>query len=243
MSSTLSTASASPSRIRTARTAAAAVERARLALVPSRQVNAPRAPFAVLVLVVLAAGVVGLLMFNTHMQQSSFYATRLQQRADSLEARREALDLKLDQLRDPQHLAAAGHKLGMVVPANPAMVNLATGKILGLAVPATSADSMRINPDKAARPSLIDPKPLVHKVIATVPGTTPGTATATTTGTTTGTSTGKTTAKTGTAGKASAGKTAGNSGQTKVSHGTASTGAGTRADRKGAGTASQGASR
>ncbi|HET6152484.1 MAG TPA: hypothetical protein VFE15_05975 [Marmoricola sp.] len=223
MSSTLSTAQPSPSRIRTARTAAAAVERARLALVPSRTVNAPRAPFAVLVLVVLAAGVVGLLMFNTHMQQSSFYATRLQQRADALDARREALELKLDQLRDPQNLAAAGHKLGMVVPANPAMVNLETGKILGIAVPATGVDAMRINPDKAARPSLIDPKPLVHKVIAAATGTTAPSTTATTT------------TKTGT--------NAGNSGQTKGSHGTASTGAGTRADRKGAGTASQGASR
>lgn len=76
-----------PVRGRTSRTASSALERARLALVPVRVSRAPKAPFAVLVLAVLGAGVVGLLMFNTHMQQGSFYATSLQARADALTAR------------------------------------------------------------------------------------------------------------------------------------------------------------
>ena len=40
--------------------------------------QAARTPFVVLVIGLLVAGVVGLLMFNTHMQQASFRATALQ---------------------------------------------------------------------------------------------------------------------------------------------------------------------
>src|SRR5690349_3321053 len=102
---------ASPARVRVQRTAIAAVERARLSLVPAVRARAPRAPFAVLVLAVLGVGVVGLLMFNTHMQQDSFYATRLQQQADALTAQKQKLQADLDALRDPQAVAAAGKRL------------------------------------------------------------------------------------------------------------------------------------
>ena len=66
-------------KARVPRFAEAAVERARLTVVPPRraigQTQAARTPFAVLVIAMLVAGVVGLLMFNTNMQQSSFRAT------------------------------------------------------------------------------------------------------------------------------------------------------------------------
>ena len=57
----------SQARARAPRFAEAAAERARLTLVPPRRMRAPRAPLAVLIFVILGAGVVGLLMFNTHM--------------------------------------------------------------------------------------------------------------------------------------------------------------------------------
>ena len=65
----------------------AAVERARLTVVPARSLarsQAARTPFAVLVIALLVAGVVGLLMFNTHMQQTSFTATALEQQSQIL---------------------------------------------------------------------------------------------------------------------------------------------------------------
>lgn len=158
----------SPARAWSPRTASAAVERARLALVPTRRSQAPRAPFAVLVLLLLAAGVVGLLMFNTHMQQASFHATALQKRADQLTAERQALDMDLDRLRDPQRLAAAAKKLGMVAPAVPAFVRLSDGKILGKATPATYADRVLTKPLKAPLPAWGHQKPIVKKVLATV---------------------------------------------------------------------------
>ena len=87
MSSLINSAKAG-ARTRVPRFAEAAVERARLTVVPPRRqldrTQAARTPFAVLVLVMLAAGVVGLLMFNTNMQQLSFTATSLQDRVNVL---------------------------------------------------------------------------------------------------------------------------------------------------------------
>ncbi|MCW2854779.1 MAG: hypothetical protein JWR52_394 [Marmoricola sp.] len=184
----------SPARgTRLPRTAASAVERARLALVPVRVSRAPRAPFAALVLAILGAGMVGLLMFNTHMQQGAFYATSLQNRADALTAREQSLQMQLDQLRDPQHLAAAGRQLGMVAPATPAFVDLATGKILGKPTPATPTDGIRVTPLPAGLPSPLRPKPIIVRVLAPTTA-----ATTTQTGTHTATGTGHASTNTGT---------------------------------------------
>lgn len=124
-------------RVRSQRTATAAVERARLSLVPNRPSSAPRAPFAILVFLILGAGVLGLLMFNTQMQQASFHATELQKKADALEARSQAMSVALEDKRDPQRLARAARKLNMVTPPNPATLNLSTGKIEGEPLAAT----------------------------------------------------------------------------------------------------------
>ncbi len=164
----------SPGRVRAPRTAAA-VERARLALVPTRTVTAPRAPFAVLVFLILGAGVVGLLMFNTQMQQSSFRATELADRARTLAAQRQALDMELERLRDPQRLAGAGRELGMVVPTVPAFLRLSDGKVLGVPTPATSADGMTIYQRPPRTPAVLDPADRVIEVVAKNPKAKPAT--------------------------------------------------------------------
>lgn len=159
-------ASSAPARVRVPRAAWEAVERARLTVVPRGTRRAPRAPFAVLVGVLLAGGVVGLLMFNTHMQQVSFQATALQARADALTAQEQSLSMQLAHLRDPQVLAARAHKLGMVVPPEPAFIKLSDGKVVGDPVVATSADAVRINPFPAPKPARLHPAPLVVHVTA-----------------------------------------------------------------------------
>jgi hypothetical protein len=167
----------SQARARAPRLAEAAVERARLTLVPVRSPRAPRAPFAVLVFAILGAGVVGLLMFNTHMQQASFYATRLQQKADDLTARQQALDMELERLRAPQRLAAAAKGLGMVAPGVPAFVNLTDGTVIGTPAPAIPDDAVRIDPLPAGLPAPLKPRPIIVRVPATASTTTTGTAT------------------------------------------------------------------
>jgi hypothetical protein len=160
----------SQARARAPRFAESAVERARLSLVPVRRTRPPRAPFAVLVFAILGAGVVGLLMFNTHMQQASFYATRLQQQADDLTARQQALDMDLERLRAPQRLAEAGKALGMVAPGVPAFVRLSDGTVIGTPTPASPDDSVRIDPLPPGLPRELQRKPIIVRVPA--PGTT-----------------------------------------------------------------------
>ena len=69
---------ATPRRVQ--RIAEAAVERARLSVVPRVRRRAPRVPFVTLVSLVLLGGVVGLLMFNTSMQQNACAAPSLEHR-------------------------------------------------------------------------------------------------------------------------------------------------------------------
>ncbi len=165
-------ATMSQARARVARGVPAAVERARLTVVPARRFGPPRAPFAALVLAILAAGVVGLLMFNTHMQQASFHATELQRQADALTAKRQALEMELERLRDPQAVAAAGKRLGMVPPVNPAFVRLGDGSVVGTPTPARPDEGIRITPLPPVKPELLRPPPIVIKVPA--PVTAPG---------------------------------------------------------------------
>jgi len=182
-------------RTRVPRFAEAAVERARLTVVPPRtlgRTQAARTPFAVLVIAILAAGVVGLLMFNTSMQQTSFKATALQDRVNVLTAKEQSLALELDALRDPQQLAVAAKDLGMVAPSQPAFVRLADGRVLGNPTPATVGDTVRVNPLPSKKPAALKRKTIIVKVpAATNPSTTAaaGTAAATSGTDTPGTST------------------------------------------------------
>ena len=93
-------------RLRVQRIAEAAVERARLTVVPrTRRVRAPRVPFVTLVSLILVAGVVGLLMFNTSMQQNAFKASALEMQAADLQARQQTLETELDKLRARRDLS------------------------------------------------------------------------------------------------------------------------------------------
>jgi hypothetical protein len=169
-------------RTRVPRFAEAAVERARLTVVPPRtmgRTQAARTPFAVLVIAILAGGVVGLLMFNTSMQQTSFKATALQDRVNVLTAKEQSLALELDELRDPQHLAVSAKELGMVAPSQPAFVRLADGRVLGNPTPATVGDTVRVNPLPSKKPAALKRKTVIVKVpAATTPSSTSGTTSA-----------------------------------------------------------------
>lgn len=143
------------------RLAGAAISRARLSVVPRRRTQRAKLPFVVLVSFVLLAGVIGLLLFNTSMQQAAFTATTLEQRAATLDARKQTLQMELDQLRDPQRVAMAAQGLGYVLPGAPAFLRLSDGKVLGMPAPATRQDPLRLEPKLPAKPAAIDPKPNV----------------------------------------------------------------------------------
>ena len=152
-----SPASTAALRQRAPRLAEAAVERARLTVVPRARTRAARVPFVSLVTLLLLGGVVGLLLFNTSMQQSSFTATSLEQRATLLSAREESLGMQLENLRDPQVVARKAQQLGMRVPAAPLFLDLADGSVEGDPAGARIVTPVLLDPRPAARPSLLDP--------------------------------------------------------------------------------------
>jgi cell division protein FtsB len=145
-------------RDRVPRLAGAALERARLTVVPKRkrQRTSP-VPFLMVVSMLAVGGIVGLLLFNTSMQQASFAATDLQRQADALQARKQSLQMQLDQLRDPQSIALKAQRMGMVLPSSPAVLDLRTGKVLGDPVPATRLDPLRLLAPPPAKPAELAP--------------------------------------------------------------------------------------
>ena len=156
-------------RSRMPRLAEAAVERARLRVVPRRRTRAARVPFVALVTLILLGGVVGLLLFNTSMQQAAFATTALEQQATTLPARQQPLAMELAVLRNPQRVAEQAQAMGMVPGATPAYLVLPGGKILGEPEPATPDDGLRLQPRPPVKPEVLDPDPIVRQVVATGP--------------------------------------------------------------------------
>ncbi|MBM7515331.1 hypothetical protein [Nocardioides nitrophenolicus] len=152
------------------RVAQAALERARLTVVPRRRTRAPRVPFVTFVSVILLGGVIGLLMFNTSMQQASFRETALRKQATDLGAQQEALEMDLQELNDPAHVARAAERLGMVMPTTGAGVLKLGSGITGDPQPATGEDRLPLQQPGPKRPASLDPPPVKQKVKATTDG-------------------------------------------------------------------------
>ena len=159
---------ATPLRERVPRLAEAAVLRARLTVVPSRRrVRAPRVPFVTLVSLVLVGGIVGLLCFNTQMQQASFAATALEEQAANLTARQQTLHDELQELRDPQRVAQLAQQAGMVIPESACTLQLGgAAKPTGQCAAATRANTPTLLEQPPKMPAVLNPAPNVVLVPA-----------------------------------------------------------------------------
>jgi hypothetical protein len=156
-------------RDRLPRFAEEALDRARLTVVPRRRVRAARMPFVTLVSLVLLGGIVGLLCFNTQMQQASFAATSLESQANSLTAREQTLHDELQTLRDPQHLATLAQDEGMVVPLSSCTVRLAAGPTEQGCAAATAVNTPSLLGQPPRKPDVLNPKPHIV-VVPPAPG-------------------------------------------------------------------------
>ncbi|WP_432478739.1 hypothetical protein [Nocardioides sp. GXQ0305] len=154
-------------RTRVPRIAEAAVERARLRVVPRRRTRASKVPFVVLVTLLMVGGVVGLLLFNTSMQQAAFATTALEDQARTLSARQQTLEMELDELRNPQRVAEQAQRMGMVPSHRPAYLELPSGKVLGEPAPAAPTDGLRLLPRPPAKPAVLTPEPIVQQAFPT----------------------------------------------------------------------------
>jgi cell division protein FtsB len=138
----------------------AAVAKARLRVVPRRTTRPPRVPFVMLVSLLLVGGVVGLLVFNTSMQQTSFTAAELEQRAEVLSAREQGLAMELENLRDPQRLNERAQAIGMVLPGTTGFVLLQTNDVVS-PQQAPPAALPRLHELPPIKPLALDPDPVI----------------------------------------------------------------------------------
>ncbi|WP_279387942.1 septum formation initiator family protein, partial [Streptacidiphilus pinicola] len=92
--------------------------------------RAGRGPFAALVMVLLAVGLVALLTLNTALSQGSFTVQKLQRQTTQLTNEQQGLQQQIDGWSAPDALAARARQLGMVPAGNPAFLT-DSGKVLG----------------------------------------------------------------------------------------------------------------
>ena len=163
-----------PQRNRLPRLAGAAVERARLSVVPRTRGRATRVPFVTLVTLLLVGGVVGLLLFNTSMQQASFASSALEAQATALSAREQSLRTDLEDLRDPQRLGEQATRMGMVLPAAPCFLHEGTGRIEGVCTPAVPDGALPVALPRPTKPAALTPAPIVVQAEPTAQGRKPG---------------------------------------------------------------------
>ena len=111
----------------------------RLRVAPPAVVSGPRAPFVALVLAVVVAGVLGILVLNTKINENAFRLDSLQNQQSSLDLQEQQLNQNLAQLEAPGNLRAAANRLGLVPAGTPAFINLPDGRVVGVPQPASGS--------------------------------------------------------------------------------------------------------
>jgi hypothetical protein len=120
----------------------AAAKQPWLKVAPPMPVSVPRAPFVLLLLMVVVGGVLGILMVNTEINQNAF--TLKQQAEEQAALNRQEQDLKqqIAEYESPNSLWAAARKLGLVPAESPAFIRMPDGRVIGVPQPATGAPSI-----------------------------------------------------------------------------------------------------
>ncbi len=103
--------------------------RPRLWVAPPLPIRAPRVTFAASVIVVVLAGVLGILLINTKTMEQSFRLDALQKERAGLDTQQQELERQLIQVSGPGNLSAMARQQGLV-PGTPAMIRLPDGKIV-----------------------------------------------------------------------------------------------------------------
>jgi len=149
--------------------------------------------FVALCVVLLFAGLVGVLLLNTTMAKGSFELQDLQNRAAALTDTQETLSHDIDAVSAPAELARAAMTLGMVPSPSVAFLRLSDGAILGRPTPAHAGEGFSV----ATGPSVPAPSSTSASVTPAAP-TKPATTKPTTKKPTTKPATKKPTTKSGT---------------------------------------------
>ncbi|MFE0464647.1 cell division protein FtsL [Kitasatospora sp. NPDC058965] len=105
--------------------------RARITVRPGRaRGGRGRTPFAVLVVLLLTVGLLGLLMLNTSLNDGSIQLAKLRQQTTVLTEQQQELQQQIDRDAAPDALEKAARQLGMVPGGDPAFLQ-DDGKVVG----------------------------------------------------------------------------------------------------------------
>ncbi|MFC5662055.1 cell division protein FtsL [Kitasatospora misakiensis] len=117
--------------------------RARITVRPGRPVRG-RTPFAVLVVLLLGAGLLGLLALNTALNEGSFELSRLNRQTTALTDEQQGLQHQIDQNSAPDSLARRAGELGMVPAGGLAFLDLPNGgAVVGTPKPAQDSPPVK----------------------------------------------------------------------------------------------------
>jgi cell division protein FtsB len=108
----------------------------RLKAEPPPPVPVPRAPFVALVLLVVTAGVLGILLLNTKVNENAFILHDLRQDQTVLDQRQQELEEEIARAGTPAQLAEAARRLGLVQADELAYLRLPGGELVREPVPA-----------------------------------------------------------------------------------------------------------
>ncbi len=100
-------------------------------------IRLPRTPFIVLVVGLVVAGVLGVLVLNTKINENSFRLSDLRATQAALDVQQQQLQQQLADLESPGNLRAAATRLGLVPAGTPAFISLPDGRVVGVPQPAS----------------------------------------------------------------------------------------------------------
>ncbi|UYG15561.1 hypothetical protein BRM3_07830 [Brachybacterium huguangmaarense] len=122
-----------PERVRSGASTdrAAVASRPRLTVVTRPSPRASSVPFTILCSLIIAGTLLAVLMLNISMSETSYRITHLRAQSQTLTEQQQSLREENERLGTPQELEKKATELGMVPAADPAYIDLSTGKVIG----------------------------------------------------------------------------------------------------------------
>jgi len=103
-----------------------------------------------------SVAVLGLNLIVCSLVNASIYEiSSLKRQTAVLETQTQIVQQQVDSLRSPQNLANSARSLGMIVNSNPVFLKVASGKVLGSAIPASVSASGAISSNLIANSALV----------------------------------------------------------------------------------------
>ncbi|MER0245055.1 septum formation initiator, partial [Streptomyces sp. HSW2009] len=115
--------------------------------------SARRAPFALLIVLLLGSGLITLLLLNSSLNQGSFELSRLERQTNDLTDEEQALQQEVDELAQPDTLQRRARELGLVPGGGPAFLN-PDGTVRGVPAPASGRPTTQSGPVTQPPPAL-----------------------------------------------------------------------------------------